>query len=82
MVPLSVFFSCVLQAQADYTLKMFDLDTERVVRVFKGHMARITDVAWSPDARWIVSASMDSTVRTWGELPRSPVPLFSSLSQE
>lgn len=79
---------------ADYIIRLLDLETRRVVRVFQGHEGRITDLVsvrfksgteacfigtlkhgsfflscnqtWSPDARWLVSGSMDGTIRTWG----------------
>ncbi len=50
----------------DFSLRILDFDSRRTVRVFTGHFNRITDLAWSPDARWIVSSAMDTTIRTWG----------------
>eukprot|EP00045_Choanoeca_perplexa_P015567 m.197790 g.197790 ORF g.197790 m.197790 type:complete len:898 (+) comp17026_c0_seq4:772-3465(+) len=49
----------------DCVIRLFDVETKRVVRVFKGHDNRITDVAWFPDGRWLVSTSMDTTIRIW-----------------
>jgi U3 small nucleolar RNA-associated protein 21 len=37
----------------------------RIVRKFEGHTGRLTDASFSPDCRWLVSASMDRTIRTW-----------------
>ncbi|OAJ39198.1 hypothetical protein BDEG_23062 [Batrachochytrium dendrobatidis JEL423] len=45
-----------------------DTDTKKIVREFWGHKNRITDIAISTDGRWIVSCSLDSTIRTW-DLP-------------
>ena len=36
-----------------------------VVRRFKGHRDRVTDLAFSSDGRWLLSASMDGTTRVW-----------------
>ncbi|XP_028418818.1 WD repeat-containing protein 36-like [Dendronephthya gigantea] len=52
----------------DFTIKIVDTDIKRVVRQFSGHRNRITDVAFSPDARWLITCSLDSTIRTW-DLP-------------
>ena len=37
----------------------------RSVRRFRGHKDRITDLAIAQDARWLLSASLDGTVRVW-----------------
>jgi U3 small nucleolar RNA-associated protein 21 len=41
-----------------------------VVRRFRGHTDRITDLTVSSDCRWLLSASMDGTVRVW-DIPDS-----------
>ncbi|KAJ1845509.1 rRNA-processing protein utp21, partial [Coemansia sp. RSA 2708] len=52
----------------DACVRIVDADALRVVRTFAGHGSRITDLAFSNDGRWVVTASLDSTVRTW-DLP-------------
>ncbi|KAJ2835623.1 rRNA-processing protein utp21 [Coemansia sp. 'formosensis'] len=52
----------------DACVRVVDSESQRVVRKFAGHRSRITDLAFSNDGRWIVTASLDSTIRTW-DLP-------------
>uniref|UniRef100_A0A7M5V3L5 Small-subunit processome Utp21 domain-containing protein n=1 Tax=Clytia hemisphaerica TaxID=252671 RepID=A0A7M5V3L5_9CNID len=49
----------------DYTIQIYDIDTKAVVRSFFGHRNVITDISWSLDARWLVSSSIDGTIKTW-----------------
>ncbi|KAI8323790.1 YVTN repeat-like/Quino protein amine dehydrogenase [Martensiomyces pterosporus] len=52
----------------DACVRVVDSESQRVVRKFAGHRNRITDLAFSNDGRWIVTTSLDSTIRTW-DLP-------------
>ncbi|RIA88602.1 Utp21 specific WD40 associated putative domain-containing protein [Glomus cerebriforme] len=52
----------------DLCIRVIDIETRKIVREFWGHRNRITDLTFSPDGRWIVSASLDATIRTW-DLP-------------
>lgn len=58
----------IAAALDDLSVVVIDVVTRKVVRVLYGHSNRITSLDFSPDARWIVSASLDSTLRTW-DLP-------------
>lgn len=52
-------------ALENFAVCVLDLDTRVVVRRFAGHRAQITDACFSPDSRWLVTSSMDCTVRVW-----------------
>lgn len=52
----------------DLSIVVVDAVTQRIVRQLWGHTNRITAFDFSPDGRWIVSCSLDSTIRTW-DLP-------------
>ncbi|ORX58325.1 WD40 repeat-like protein [Hesseltinella vesiculosa] len=52
----------------DLGIRIIDVETYKIVREFWGHRNRITDMTFSPDGRWLVTSSLDATVRTW-DLP-------------
>lgn len=54
----------------NFTLNVLDCDTKVVVRKFVGHRAPITDCCFSPDSRWLISASLDATIKVW-DIPSS-----------
>ncbi|KAJ3122567.1 hypothetical protein HK098_002746 [Nowakowskiella sp. JEL0407] len=49
----------------DLCIRVIDIESKKVVREFWGHQGRITDITFTPDGRWLVSSSLDGTVRTW-----------------
>ncbi|XP_070507547.1 WD repeat-containing protein 36 [Chironomus tepperi] len=54
----------------DFTVLIIDYDTKTIVRKFVGHSAPITDACFSPDSRWLITSSMDCTVKVW-DIPSS-----------
>lgn len=44
---------------------VIDIRTQKVVRQLWGHGNRITTLDFTPDGRWIISAALDNTIRTW-----------------
>ncbi|KAG8870931.1 hypothetical protein FRC20_011092 [Serendipita sp. 405] len=49
----------------DLVLRLFDLETKRLVRELTGFKGRILDVTFSHDSRWIFTTSLDSIIRTF-----------------
>ena len=43
----------------------YDVETGRQVRSFAGHRDRITDLGISADGKWLLSSSLDGTLRIW-----------------
>lgn len=54
----------------DLSVRVFDVEAMQQVRLFEGHQDRITDLVVSEDCRWLLSSSMDGTIRVW-DIPAS-----------
>jgi tetratricopeptide (TPR) repeat protein len=54
----------LVTASFDGTLKLWDVEKGKIVRVFAGHSGRVCAVAITPDGKSIVSGG-DTTVRIW-----------------
>lgn len=61
----SDLLACALD---DLTVVVIDVITQKVIRILYGHTNRITGIDFSPDSKWLVSVSLDGTLRTW-DLP-------------
>lgn len=60
-------------ASDDKVLRLYDVLALRMVRLFEGHADRITDVCFSEDGKWLISSSMDETVRVWDVVAAKPL---------
>ncbi|XP_046830128.1 WD repeat-containing protein 36 [Vespa crabro] len=69
----STFMAVALE---DFSVILIDLDTKKVMRHFHGHKGQLTDASFSPDARWLITSSMDCTIRTWDILSSHLVDVF------
>ncbi|VFR02322.1 unnamed protein product [Cuscuta campestris] len=52
-------------AADDLVIRVFDAVALRMVRKFQGHADRITDMCFSEDGKWLLTSSMDETLRIW-----------------
>lgn len=69
--------SMLAVALDDFSISIVDIDTRHVVRHFDGHSAAISDLTFRADGRWLISASMDCTIRTWNLPSGSLVDAFA-----
>ncbi|OWM86894.1 hypothetical protein CDL15_Pgr015930 [Punica granatum] len=49
----------------DFVIRVFDVVASRMVRKFEGHTDRVTDLCFSEDGKWLLSSSMDGSLRIW-----------------
>ena len=50
----------------DRSLEIMDIITRNVVRnFFDIHLDLVTDMTFSSDARWIITSSLDKTIKVW-----------------
>lgn len=45
--------------------KLWDIESQKVVRVFEGHKSWVLSVSFSPDGKEILTGSADKTARIW-----------------
>jgi small GTP-binding protein len=50
----------------DYTIRLWNHETGKSLRVLMGHTGVINSIAWSPDGNIIASGSDDNTICLWG----------------
>jgi WD40 repeat protein len=55
----------VITASDDATVRVWDLNTGRQLRVFTGHKDRVWGLAVSRDGRTVVTGSLDADIRIW-----------------
>ncbi|XP_030049327.1 WD repeat-containing protein 36 [Microcaecilia unicolor] len=55
-------------ASDDFSISVVDIEIRKIVRKFSGHKGQINDMTFSPDGRWLITASMDCCIKVW-DLP-------------
>lgn len=58
-----------LSASSDHTVKIWEIDTGRVVHTLQGHSDVVSDIDVTPDGQLAVSASFDNELKVW-DIPK------------
>jgi len=53
-------------AYDDHTIHIWDTQTRQEIMTLFGHNDFVTDLRFSPDGEFLISASLDGTIRVWG----------------
>ncbi len=64
-VAYSPYGRTIARGNGDGTIRIWNAQTETLLRTLTGHTDRVCSVAYSPDGRTIASGSEDRTVRIW-----------------
>lgn len=66
----------------DDELKIWDIDTGRIIHKLKGHTDYVAEVSYSPDGSLIASASGDGTIRIWDSAKNETIKVLTDTSAE
>jgi transcription initiation factor TFIID subunit 5 len=67
----------LLSSSADYTIRLWSLDTWTNLVVYRGHQSPVWDVRFCPHGHYFVSASADRTARLWSTPQIAPLRIFA-----
>jgi WD40 repeat protein/serine/threonine protein kinase len=65
--------SRILTSSSDKTARLWNLNTGKMEREFKGHIWPVLSAAFSDKGEWIITASEDNTARVWETATAKPL---------
>jgi len=64
----------------DSNIRLWDIESGRLVRTLDGHQGWVRSVAWSGDGQWLASGADDRTVRLWDVESGTEIAVYPSSS--
>jgi WD40 repeat protein len=49
----------------DNVLLIWNIETEKCIKILQGHTERISSIVITPDSKWIITGSWDNSIRVW-----------------
>jgi WD40 repeat protein len=72
----------IVTASDDYTARLWDAQTHKLIGVLKGHKKNVSHAAFSPDGNSIVTASFDGSARLWDVKTRKVIAALNGHEQK
>ncbi len=64
-VAISPDAKCIATGGRDRTIKLWDIETEKLIRTLEGHDGMVLRLAFSPDGTTLASGGEDQTIKIW-----------------
>ena len=55
----------VASSSQDYTIKLWNINSGKYFKIFRGHTSSICSITFCPDNQTLISSSEDETIRIW-----------------
>jgi WD40 repeat protein len=59
--------SLLAAAYDDNTIRVWDIATKDELMILYGHNSPVTDLRFTVDGKFLISTSLDGTIRIWGD---------------
>ncbi len=70
----------IVSASNDETIRIWEVESSKMLKVLQGHSASVNSAVFSPDGKLIVSASDDESVRIWDTETGCPLKILEGHS--
>ena len=57
--------SKIASASADFTVKLWNIETGELLQTFTGHLGEVRSVVFSPDGKLLASGGDDLEIKLW-----------------
>jgi len=72
----------IASGSSDKTIRLWNTEDGKLIRVMEGHVDGVTSLAFSPDGKKLVSGSLDKTVKVWDPATGRQIRTFTDHDRE